>query len=96
VTIPVTAIIVGIWYIWEKRRAARYEEEDSDLEKNIEQMEKDIMAKMRKRTMSKMSTWDTRVERKEKLAMDPDNDYGAFQAPKRKFTTLLTVPTFSN
>ncbi|EPE26344.1 hypothetical protein GLAREA_02256 [Glarea lozoyensis ATCC 20868] len=96
VTIPVTAIIVGIWYLWEKQRAARYEEEDSDLEKNIEQMERDIMARMRQRTMSKIRTWDTRVKRKEELANDPDNDYGALQAPKRMFTSLLTVPTFSN
>jgi hypothetical protein len=60
VTIPVTTIIVGVWYVWEKRREAIYNKEDMDLEKGSEDMEKEIMAAMRKRTMSKVSTWDTK------------------------------------
>lgn len=60
VTIPVTVIIVGVWYVWEKRTEARYNKEDADLEKGSEGMEKVIMATMRKRTMSKVSTWDTK------------------------------------
>jgi hypothetical protein len=60
VTLPVTGIIVAIWYLWEKRREARYDREDADLEKGSEDMEKSIMATMRKRTMSKASTWDTK------------------------------------
>lgn len=59
VTVPLTAIIVGIWYVWEKRREARYDREDRDLEAGSEDMERTIMAMMRKRTMSKASTWDT-------------------------------------
>lgn len=59
VTIPVTVIIVAFWYVWEKKREARYAFEDSDLEKGSEDMERAIMAMMRKRTMSKASTWDT-------------------------------------
>lgn len=59
VTIPVTIMIVAIWYVWEKKRDARYDREDRDLEKGSEAMEKEIMAMMRKRTMSKHSTWDT-------------------------------------
>jgi len=59
VTIPITAIIVGIWYVWEKKRDAKYDKEDTDLEKGSEDMEKNIMATMRKRTMSKASTWGT-------------------------------------
>jgi hypothetical protein len=59
ITIPVTMVIVGIWYVWEKKRDARYDKEDRDLEKGSEDMEKEIMAMMRKRTMSKHSTWDT-------------------------------------
>ena len=59
VTIPVTILIVAIWYVWEKRREKRYDKEDTDLEKGSEDMEKVIMATMRKRTMSKVSTWDT-------------------------------------
>lgn len=60
VTIPLTVIIVAIWYIWEKKREARYDREDEDLEKGSEDMEKSIMATMRKRTMSKASTWETK------------------------------------
>jgi heme/copper-type cytochrome/quinol oxidase subunit 2 len=59
VTIPITIVIVGVWYVWEKKREARYDREDMDLEKGSEDMEKNIMAMMRKRTMSKASTWDT-------------------------------------
>ncbi|TVY39155.1 hypothetical protein LOCC1_G005565 [Lachnellula occidentalis] len=60
ITIPVTGIIVGIWYVWEKKRERRYESEDQDLENGSEAMEKEIMAMMRKRTLSKASTWDTK------------------------------------
>lgn len=49
-----------MWYVWEKKRERRYNSEDEDLEKGSEDMEKEIMATMRKRTMSKASTWDTK------------------------------------
>ncbi|KAF4626992.1 hypothetical protein G7Y89_g11165 [Cudoniella acicularis] len=60
VTIPITTIIVIGWWLWDRRREKRYEDEDQDLEKGSEGMEKTIMATMRKRTMSKASTWDTK------------------------------------
>ncbi|KAL2074460.1 hypothetical protein VTL71DRAFT_8238 [Oculimacula yallundae] len=59
VTLPVTAIIVGFWYVWERKREARYDREDQDLEKGSEDMERSIMAMMRKKTMNKASTWET-------------------------------------
>lgn len=62
ITIPVTILVVAVWYVWEKRREARYLKEDMDLEKGSEDMEKNIMATMRKRTLSKASTWDTKKE----------------------------------
>lgn len=62
VTIPVTVVIVGVWYLWEKKREARYNIEDLDLEKGSEDMERNIMATMRKRTMSKVSTWDVKKQ----------------------------------
>lgn len=65
VTIPITAFIVGFWYIWEKKREERYDREDLDLEKGSEDMERTIMAMMRKRTMSKASTWDTGNKKRE-------------------------------
>jgi len=57
-TIPLTVVIVAVWYFWEKRREAKYDREDEDLERGSENMEKNIMATIRKRTMSKASTWD--------------------------------------
>ena len=62
--------IVGVWFIWERKREARYNQEDLDLEKGSENMEKNIMATMRKRTMSKASTWgqDGQIK-KEKLKL---------------------------
>lgn len=58
ITIPLTLIIVLIWRIWDKRREKKYEAEDEDLEVGIENMEAKIMSNMRKRTMSKVRTWD--------------------------------------
>jgi hypothetical protein len=60
VSIPLTASIVGAWWIWERRREKKYEEEDSALEKGVEKMEIQIQTAMRKRTMSKVATWDMR------------------------------------
>jgi hypothetical protein len=65
VTIPITMLIVGIWYVWEKKREARYDQEDRDLEKGSEDMEKSIMATMRARTMSKASTWEKTTKKSE-------------------------------
>lgn len=64
VTIPITVVIVGVWWVWERRRERIYEQQDLDLERGSEDMEKVIMATMRKRTMSKASTWDN-VRKKE-------------------------------
>lgn len=61
VTIPLTIVIVLIWYIWERRREKRYAEEDTALEKGVESMEMQIQSEMRKRTMSKVGTWDTKT-----------------------------------
>ena len=36
VDIPITVLIVGVWYVWEKMREARYNREDEDLEKGSE------------------------------------------------------------
>jgi hypothetical protein len=59
IAIPLTVLIVGSWLWFDRRREKRFAQEDKDLEKNITEMEVDIMAMMRKRTMSKASTWNT-------------------------------------
>jgi len=58
ITIPVTLVIVICWRWWDKRREAKYAEEDADIEVGIEKMEAQIMATMRKKTMSKARTWE--------------------------------------
>ncbi|KFY25873.1 hypothetical protein V493_04399 [Pseudogymnoascus sp. VKM F-4281 (FW-2241)] len=61
VTIPLTLFIVGMWHYWERRKERRYLEEDLLLEKGVESMEIQIQAQMRRRTMSKVATWDTKA-----------------------------------
>ncbi|KAK4223716.1 hypothetical protein QBC38DRAFT_512226 [Podospora fimiseda] len=58
ITIPITIMIVVIWRIWDRKRDKKYEKEDADIEEGIEEMEAQIMAAMRKRTLSKVRTWD--------------------------------------
>jgi hypothetical protein len=60
VTIPVTMVIVAIWFVWERRRERIYQEEDKLLESGVETMEMEIQSSMRKKTMSKVGTWDTK------------------------------------
>lgn len=57
ITVPLTAVLLVWWLLFERKREGQYREQDADLEKNIERMEADIMAMMRKRTMSKANTW---------------------------------------
>ncbi|KAI6781073.1 uncharacterized protein J7T54_003240 [Emericellopsis cladophorae] len=59
VTVPVTALIVVTWIWFDRKREAQHKKDDADLERNIDQMEKDIMRNLRKRTMSKAHTWNT-------------------------------------
>ncbi|KAM7223811.1 hypothetical protein V8F06_000827 [Rhypophila decipiens] len=61
VTIPLTAAIVLAWRLWDKRRERKYAQEDVAIELGIDEMERRIMAQMRKRTMSKVRTWDVGV-----------------------------------
>ncbi|KAK3333602.1 hypothetical protein B0T19DRAFT_418555 [Cercophora scortea] len=59
ITVPLTAAIVLVWRWWDKRREHKYQEEDTLIELGIDKMEAQIMATMRKRTMSKARTWDS-------------------------------------
>jgi hypothetical protein len=60
VAVPLTLFVVLIWWIWERRREKRYAEEDDRLEKDVEAMEMGIQTEMRKRTLSKVETWNTK------------------------------------
>ncbi|KAK7749321.1 hypothetical protein SLS62_008290 [Diatrype stigma] len=59
ITIPLTVLIVGSWWFLDRRRERRYALEDEDIERGIERLETDILAVMRKKTMSKASTWNS-------------------------------------
>lgn len=59
ITIPLTLVVVLVWWVWDRHRDKKYRAEDEDLEKGIDAMEAKIMTNMRKRTMSKVRTWDT-------------------------------------
>jgi hypothetical protein len=59
IAIPITGLIVAAWMWTDRRREAQHRRDDADLERNIEQMEKEIMFHLRKRTMSKAHTWNT-------------------------------------
>ncbi|KAL7960782.1 hypothetical protein V8C34DRAFT_275703 [Trichoderma compactum] len=60
ITIPLTVVIVGFWMWYDRRREARYAKEDKELDGDIEQMEAHILNSLRKRTMSKTHTWNSR------------------------------------
>ena len=57
VTIPLTLLIVGMWWYIDRLHEKRYAREDEDIEKGIQTMETEILAIMRKKTMSKAATW---------------------------------------
>ncbi|KAI0480678.1 hypothetical protein GGR56DRAFT_627105 [Xylariaceae sp. FL0804] len=59
ITIPLTVVIVGSWWLLERRREKIYADEDHHIEEGIAQMDLDILAMMRKKTMTKASTWNT-------------------------------------
>ena len=56
--IPTTLFIVLSWLWWDKRRERKFAEEDVDIQAGIDDMEAQIMANMRKRTLSKHRTWE--------------------------------------
>ncbi|CAJ2510187.1 Uu.00g060870.m01.CDS01 [Anthostomella pinea] len=59
VTVPLTLVIVLSWWFLDHRREKQYAAEDLDIEQGIASMEKDMLAFMRKKTMSKATTWNS-------------------------------------
>jgi hypothetical protein len=57
--VPLTVLIVGSWIWYDRRKEARYANDDKELEGDIEQMEVSIMKSLRRRTMSKANTWNS-------------------------------------
>ncbi|KAI0395288.1 hypothetical protein F5Y17DRAFT_465756 [Xylariaceae sp. FL0594] len=57
ITIPLTLLIVGAWYMLGMMREKRYESEDKKMEEGIKNMEKDILHVMRQKTIQSTKTW---------------------------------------
>jgi hypothetical protein len=57
ITVPLTLLLVVWWRWWDGRRQVRYAQEDADIERGIEMMEAQIMARTRKKTLTKARTW---------------------------------------
>ncbi|XDG00684.1 hypothetical protein ABKA04_000299 [Annulohypoxylon sp. FPYF3050] len=91
VTIPLTVIILLFWYYLDRRREKRYAEEDLEIEKGIDGMEKEILAIMRKKTISKVTTWNSGTRetafasqaaaRRERLLARKDTSLDEFETP---------------
>lgn len=60
-TVPITALIVVFWLWYDRRRERRYKQEDDKLATDIEKMEKEIMAHLRQRALSKTRTWKSSI-----------------------------------
>ncbi|KXX76320.1 hypothetical protein MMYC01_205332 [Madurella mycetomatis] len=94
VGIPFTLLVVGLYFMWEQRRARQYAMEDRDTEMALENLEAVIISQMRKRTLGKLTTWGERYERRERLAADDENDFGAAKLDTSKVpTVMVTAPT---
>jgi len=58
ITVPITGLVFFLWRVWDRRRTALNMADDDNLEAGIDRMEAQIMAMMRKRTLSKIRTWE--------------------------------------
>ncbi|KAI1074703.1 hypothetical protein F5B20DRAFT_573946 [Whalleya microplaca] len=59
VTVPLTLIIVLFWWFLDRRRERRYSREDAEIEQGILRLESDIFNVLRRKTLSKASTWSS-------------------------------------
>ncbi|KOS18329.1 hypothetical protein ESCO_002490 [Escovopsis weberi] len=58
-TIPITFFFVAAWIWYDRQRKVKDERDEKELQEEIDNMEKDIMATMRRKTMSRAHTWNT-------------------------------------
>ncbi len=65
ITIPLTAIIVGATWFWGRKGDREADEEGQELQQGVEDMEQDIIAKLRERTR----TW---IDQPTGLASGPE------------------------
>ena len=55
--IPLTVAIVGAWFYLSRRRKSRLRRDQLAVENDVDLMEREIMATMRRRTLRTESTW---------------------------------------
>ncbi|SPO01163.1 uncharacterized protein DNG_03910 [Cephalotrichum gorgonifer] len=58
-TIPLTAAIVGSWFYLNRRRKNKLRRDQLAVEDDVELMEREIMATIRRKTLKTESTWDS-------------------------------------
>ncbi|CAI4217886.1 unnamed protein product [Parascedosporium putredinis] len=59
ITIPVTLLIVGTWIFFNQRRKDKFRRDQATVEGDVESMEREIMATMRRKTLNKENTWNS-------------------------------------
>lgn len=58
-TIPLTGVIVGSWFYFNQRRKRRVRRDQLAVEDDIDVMEREIMATIRRKTLRTESTWNS-------------------------------------
>ena len=58
-TVPLTCLIVGAWLLFDRRRLRRLREDQLAVEGDVEVMEREIMATIRRKTLRTESTWNS-------------------------------------
>ncbi|KAI0024804.1 hypothetical protein F4780DRAFT_725055 [Xylariomycetidae sp. FL0641] len=83
ITVPLTLLIVVSWWWLDRRREKRYAAEDLDIEQGIARMETDILAVMRKKTMSKAATWNSGMKSPGLKGPGPDGRFSLSTFPDK-------------
>lgn len=63
--IPLTGLIVGSWFFFNNRRKRRLRRDQLAVEDDVESMEREIMATIRRKTLRTESTWASITSKKE-------------------------------
>ncbi|GAB1315448.1 hypothetical protein MFIFM68171_05658 [Madurella fahalii] len=94
VGVPFTLLVVGLYFVWEQRRARRYALEDKDTETALNALETEIIRNLRTLSTPGTRTWEERKGWRKRLAADDENDFGAAKLDTGKApTVLVTAPT---
>ncbi|PKS10220.1 hypothetical protein jhhlp_001970 [Lomentospora prolificans] len=65
ITVPLTILIVGTWLYFSQRRKRKFKLAQAAVDDDVEVMEREIMATMRRKTLNKENTWNSLSPKKE-------------------------------